>query len=130
MVELSELSYYRYCRITVIKTSGGAPVMCAEHASKCFGNENQGNQKASLNDLVRDLGLSKEAAEILGSRLTLNWTGWALKKDSDAVKYLMTKFPKISCSKLTEGIFIEPQILKLINGEEFIATLKEDVKNA
>ncbi|UYV80577.1 hypothetical protein LAZ67_19000774 [Cordylochernes scorpioides] len=32
--------------------------------------------------------------------------------------------------KITEGIFIEPQIRKLINDEEFIATLKEDEKNA
>ncbi|UYV80777.1 hypothetical protein LAZ67_19001709 [Cordylochernes scorpioides] len=46
----------------------------------------------------------------------------ALKKDSNAVKYLMTKFPKISCAKITEGIFIG-----LINDEEFIATLKEDL---
>ncbi|UYV75122.1 hypothetical protein LAZ67_12002550 [Cordylochernes scorpioides] len=42
----------------------------------------------------------------------------------------MTKFPKISCPKLTEGIFIGPQSRKLINDEEFIATLKEDEKNA
>ncbi|UYV70966.1 hypothetical protein LAZ67_8001268 [Cordylochernes scorpioides] len=42
----------------------------------------------------------------------------------------MTKFPKISCSKITEGIFIGPRIRKLINDEEFIATLKEDEKNA
>ncbi|UYV69329.1 hypothetical protein LAZ67_6003256 [Cordylochernes scorpioides] len=42
----------------------------------------------------------------------------------------MTKFQKISCSKITEGIFIGPQIRKLINDEEFIATLKEDEKNA
>ncbi|UYV65062.1 hypothetical protein LAZ67_3003005 [Cordylochernes scorpioides] len=53
-----------------------------------------------------------------------------LKKDSDAVKYLMTKYLKISCSKITEGIFIGTQIRKLINDEEFIATLKEDEKNA
>ncbi|UYV84815.1 hypothetical protein LAZ67_X003599 [Cordylochernes scorpioides] len=52
----------------------------------------------------------------------------ASKKDSDALKYLMTKFPKISSSKITEGIFIGPQIRKLINDEEFIATLKEDEK--
>ncbi|UYV84512.1 hypothetical protein LAZ67_X002419 [Cordylochernes scorpioides] len=51
------------------------------------------------------------------------------EKDSDAVKYLMTKFLKIICSKITEGIFIKPQICKLINDEGFIATL-EDEKNA
>ncbi|UYV67847.1 hypothetical protein LAZ67_5002219 [Cordylochernes scorpioides] len=114
----------------VIKTSGGAPIECAERAIKGFCNGDRGNQKvcplvyqwqpiqhenhipipktvqesyikkddqhtafaddhqledpefisnesgiphlfdqASLNDLVRDLRLSKEAAEIIGSRL-------------------------------------------------------------
>ncbi|UYV74803.1 hypothetical protein LAZ67_12001050 [Cordylochernes scorpioides] len=84
---------------SVIKTSGGAPIVCAERAIKGFYNGNRGNQKA-------------------------------LKKDSDAVKYLMTKFPKISSSKILEGIFIGPQIRKLINDEDFIATSKEEEKNA
>ncbi|UYV79878.1 hypothetical protein LAZ67_18000959 [Cordylochernes scorpioides] len=58
----------------VIKTSGGAPIVCAERAIKGFCNGNRGNQK------------------------------------------------------ITEGIFIGTHIRKLINDEEFIATLKEDEK--
>ncbi|UYV69054.1 hypothetical protein LAZ67_6002185 [Cordylochernes scorpioides] len=42
----------------------------------------------------------------------------------------MTKFPKINCSKIKEAVLIGSQIRKLINNEEFIATLKEDEKNA
>ncbi|UYV63591.1 CUL1 [Cordylochernes scorpioides] len=88
-----------------INTSGGAPIVCAERDIKGFCNGNLGNQKLMKNEK-------------------------ALKKDSDAVKYLMNKFRKISCSKITEDIFFGPQIRKLINDEELIAILKEDEKNA
>ena len=43
----------------------------------------------------------------------------ALDKDSDAFRYLCTKFPELSYAKVKEGVFIGPQIRKMIADSNF-----------
>ena len=38
----------------------------------------------------------------------------ALDKDCDAMNFLKTKFPKLSSAKVTEGVFIGPQLRQLL----------------
>lgn len=50
----------------------------------------------------------------------------ALNENDDAMSYLKTVFPRLSEAKIKEGIFVGPQIRKLMNDEEFIEKLSED----
>lgn len=43
----------------------------------------------------------------------------SLCPSGEAIAYLKTKFPKLSCEKIKEGIFIGPQIKKLLVDDEF-----------
>lgn len=47
----------------------------------------------------------------------------ALDKDGDALKYLKQIFPKLSDAKLKEGIFVGPQIRKILKDKKFHQTL-------
>ena len=47
----------------------------------------------------------------------------ALDKESEAFKYLVTAFPKLSEAKIKGGIFIGPQIRKLMKAPEFTGKL-------
>lgn len=49
----------------------------------------------------------------------------ALDKDGAAFKYLLKVFPKISYAKIKEGIFVGPQIRKLMNDHNFSQCLSE-----
>ena len=55
--------------LLVIKTKNGLPTLCATTVKKCFATGRKESERAELNDLVRDLDLSKQAAKILASRL-------------------------------------------------------------
>ena len=50
----------------------------------------------------------------------------ALDEDSPVFNFLQTAFPRLSNAKIKEGIFLGPQIQKLILDEEFDKMLKED----
>jgi hypothetical protein len=50
----------------------------------------------------------------------------ALNKESAAFKYLQGLFPRLSDSKTKAGVFIGPQIRKVIYSEEFAAKLTEN----
>ena len=54
----------------------------------------------------------------------------ALDKESSAFAYLAEKFPSLSQNKIKEGIFIAPQIRKIILDETFITHLKRNEKLA
>jgi hypothetical protein len=43
----------------------------------------------------------------------------AKRKDNEAFKYICKKFPKIRMAKLQMGIFVGPQIRKLMNDDEY-----------
>ena len=47
----------------------------------------------------------------------------AMNQDGAAFKYICNKFPVISQAKLKEGIFVGPQINKLLKDEDFDHTL-------
>lgn len=49
----------------------------------------------------------------------------ALQQDKPAFEYLKKKFPKISDAKIKEGIFVGPQIRKLITDANFDATMDD-----
>lgn len=49
----------------------------------------------------------------------------ALNRDSDAFKYLHTIFPHFSNAKIKEGIFLGPQMRKLLNDNQFESSLSE-----
>ncbi|XP_076037944.1 uncharacterized protein LOC143030832 [Oratosquilla oratoria] len=49
----------------------------------------------------------------------------ALQHNKPCFQYLKGIFPKISDAKIKEGIFVGPQIRKLINDEDFEATMDE-----
>jgi len=49
----------------------------------------------------------------------------ALKKDGHAFSYLREKFPKLSEAKIKEGVFVGPQIRKVIKDPNFDETLDE-----
>jgi len=48
----------------------------------------------------------------------------ALDQDSEAFQYLQTVFPKLSEAKVKGGIFVGPQIKKLMHDDEFTRKLK------
>lgn len=50
----------------------------------------------------------------------------ALKENEDAMSYLKTAFPRLSEAKIKEGIFVGPQIRKLLNDKEFLECLSEN----
>lgn len=50
----------------------------------------------------------------------------ALDPDSAAMQYMRTFFPKLSEAKVKEGIFVGPQIRKLLNDDEFVEHLTAD----
>lgn len=54
----------------------------------------------------------------------------ALSKEGDCFKYLTAKFPRISSEKLKEGIFVGPQIRKLMKDVDFEKTMTTKEKNA
>ena len=47
----------------------------------------------------------------------------ALERDGNTFNYLRTKFPKLSESKVTEGVFIGPEIRSLLKDKEFEAVM-------
>jgi hypothetical protein len=47
----------------------------------------------------------------------------ALQRDGNCFKYLCSKFPGLSEAKLKEGIFVGPDIRKLISGGMFETTM-------
>lgn len=54
----------------------------------------------------------------------------ALDKDGPAFKYLKTIFPNLSDAKVKEGIFVGPQIRKILKDENFDGNLSSVEKNA
>lgn len=54
----------------------------------------------------------------------------ALDKESEAFKYLKTVFPSLSDAKIKEGVFIGPQINKLLADLEFEEYLSPDEADA
>ena len=51
-----------------------------------------------------------------------------MDKESSAFAYLAEKFPSLSQAKIKEGIFIGPQIRKIVLDETFITHLKRKEK--
>ncbi|KYN29160.1 hypothetical protein ALC57_01407 [Trachymyrmex cornetzi] len=130
--------------------------------------------QAALNDLVRDLNLSKEKAELWDSRAKdLHWIkkDWSLRekleigshnisqqplidrnnvllpplhiklglmkqfvkaldRESNCFRYLQQQFPSLSEAKIKEGIFVGPDIRKLMKDEHFAETMTVNEKNA
>jgi hypothetical protein len=74
-------------------------------------------QKVFLPQLHITLGLMKQFAK-------------ALDKNREYFKYLHDKFPSLSEEKLKEGIFVDPQIRKLILDEQFIRTMNNVEKSS
>lgn len=54
----------------------------------------------------------------------------AMNKDGKGFQYLKTKFPRISETKLKEGIFVGPQIRELMKDTTFIMKLQDAEKRA
>jgi len=54
----------------------------------------------------------------------------ALDNDSDAFRYLRNKFPELSDAKVTEGVFIGPQIRKIIADSHFQDLLSDTERDA
>lgn len=54
----------------------------------------------------------------------------ALKKDGDSFRYLKTVFPNLSDAKIKEGVFVGPQIKKLLNDSKFVSILSVDEAEA
>lgn len=54
----------------------------------------------------------------------------ALDNETDAFQYLRNKFPKLSSAKVKEGVFIGPQIKKLMTDEHFQDILGVSEKDA
>ena len=54
----------------------------------------------------------------------------AIVRDGNALGYLKSKFPKLSEGKIKEGVFIGPQIRKLMQGLEFYERLSSEEKKA
>ena len=52
----------------------------------------------------------------------------ALDKESAAFKYLQVLFPKLSKAKVKAGIFVGPQIKKIIECDEFAKLLNQKQK--
>lgn len=54
----------------------------------------------------------------------------ALNKENECFKYICSKFPSITDAKLKEGIFVGPQIRKLLTDSEFEKTMNDCEKEA
>ena len=54
----------------------------------------------------------------------------SLDKDGNFIKYLRNKFPKLSDTKINEGIFDGPQIRTMINDEIFVTKMNHTEKEA
>ena len=54
----------------------------------------------------------------------------ALDNDSDAFRYLCSKFPELSYAKVKEDVFIGPQIRKVIAGTHFQDLLHDSERNS
>lgn len=54
----------------------------------------------------------------------------ALRQDSEAFQYLKTFFPKLSEAKIKAGIFVGPQIKKIMASEHFLQLLSTHEKQA
>lgn len=54
----------------------------------------------------------------------------ALPKDNKSFKYIKQKFPKLSDAKVEGGIFVGPQIRKLMDDDEFTKCLNRNEKKA
>jgi hypothetical protein len=74
-------------------------------------------QKVLLPPLHIKLGLMKQFVK-------------ALQRDEDCFKYLCSKFPCLSEEKLKEGIFVGPDIRKLILNEMFETTMSNVEREA
>jgi hypothetical protein len=76
--------------------------------------------QSELNDLVRDLGLTKQKNELLGSRLKQQNILVAL-----AVGTSHRKFPFLSEENVKEGVFDGPQIWPLIRNSTFTNSMND-----
>lgn len=54
----------------------------------------------------------------------------ALKKEGECYKYLHSQFPNLSDAKIKEGIFVGPDIRKLMKDDDFEKTMTSVEKNA
>lgn len=54
----------------------------------------------------------------------------ALRQDSEAFQYLKYFFPKLSEAKIKAGIFVGPQIKKIMASEQFVQLLNSHEKQA
>ena len=54
----------------------------------------------------------------------------ALPQEGDTFTYLCRKFPGLSHAKIKEGVFVAPDIRKLMNDENFESCLGEAEKDA
>ena len=54
----------------------------------------------------------------------------ALSKDGECIKYLCNKFSGLSEAKLKEGVFVRPDIRKLMKDETFETTMDQKQKEA
>lgn len=54
----------------------------------------------------------------------------ALDKNGECFNHIRNAFPNLSDAKVTEGIFVGPDIRKLMKDKEFLITMKPDEKNA
>lgn len=48
-----------------------------------------------------------------------------LKPGGKSILYLKEKFPRLSDAKIKEGVFVGPQIKKLMNDSDFDKTLEK-----
>jgi hypothetical protein len=74
--------------------------------------------------LHRNIWLTYKKALLppLHTKLDLKQFVKALQRDGNCFKYLCSKFPGLSDAKLKEGIFVGPDIRKLISDEMFETT--------
>lgn len=54
----------------------------------------------------------------------------ALPQDGEGFKYLRSKFPALSDAKVKEGVFVGPDIRKLVKDENFEKSLSDHEKDA
>ncbi|CAN2389181.1 hypothetical protein PRIEUP_LOCUS18277 [Pristimantis euphronides] len=71
--------------------------------------------KVLLPPLLIKLGLMKQFAK-------------SLPRDGECFKYLVTKFPSLSEAKLKEGVFVGPDIRRLLADKEFVNTMTDPQK--
>ena len=54
----------------------------------------------------------------------------ALPKDGETIKYLSSKFPRLPEAKLKEGVFVRPDIRKLIKDNNFENVMNDVERSA